>query len=326
MTKTSNIPKEDFEELKRIGQTDPEFVKSYFSSYSDFDEVSVEDFEPKPEAKELNNWISIKDCSKILNCSDGTVRNYITSGLLEAKREEAGKKRWLICRKNLDEFLISREKEKKEEPVEEELNSDDSHSQGEVMKDETFDLESQIKYKKANQRTVLDFMQNFEKSNLTRALTVATLVENFNIFSETPTDENKMSKYLSRLSNKGIITRFGKGIYTSIVKETRDEPVSIPKIKSEKDPETKAIEDYIDRMAEEDKNFYFSLEEISHQYPKLRHKEIKNAIDRMIKSKSSNIEKISEGKYCRKGSVQISLEDIHRLPPDLLNKVMSHIK
>lgn len=336
----SKISKEDFLVLKELGQTDPDFVKSYLASHIDDSgnvsidqkQTSIENSTKKEAELKTTDYYTMSEAAEKLGCCENTIKNHILSGEIAALRETEGRRRWLVAKKDIEKLAknatIKQYNYKKKARQNVSQTSDKSPTTSKLSV-------SNYIYENATSRNVLDFLS---KWHLSRSFGAETLVEHFNQVSKIPTDFRQMLNILSNLYRNNAIERLGKGIYCD-KNATHSSPVvpSVPKIELEqeqkeevvhkkihKSKERQAVEDYIERYAQDNEDFYFSIKKVIAENPKLDSRKIAKAIQNMASSNTDVVKASGEGNYCRvvsKKDSSTEVEEIQKTINELQNKL-----
>lgn len=199
------ISKEDLDVLLGIMKDDPEFVGQYLG--------------------ENDYYFSVRQCAKVLNVCPNTILYRIKNENIKAERNKDGN--WKIKAKDLQAYLQNKQEERPE--VKKIIMQSKIH---------------RYKYDKSTSQNVLDFLHNWEKSNII-GFSTKTLTEDFNKVCATKTTEGQMGGILATLTKKKILVRKGRGIYAIVdgFKVDGQSKQAIPAVRVEEtEPESTIVE------------------------------------------------------------------------------------
>lgn len=294
---------EDLEFLKHLEETDPDFVSAYLG------------VPPEMPAKE--KIIFVGDCSEILGVCKNTILNHIKTGKLQATFDKSYRpSRWVIKKSDFDDYRSKIAVVTKGQDGRSIVNFKPSATPKESK------MASQDKvYVKATAQNVCDFLHKWEKKD-SPGFPLRTICDAFNEVSEQPVNEAQMSNILSSLHDKGIVRRIGKGIYRSsyfVDKEETTEaeevavesPVSVQKRPDDnfihlKKTERIAVEAFIEKYSNPERDFYFTIHELSREYPHLDRTKLGKACSNMCYTRTIDKGRVL-GEYV-KSATSIKLE------------------
>lgn len=265
---------EDFDFLKAIENTEPDFVRAYLGGI-------------KSDMSKTNVQLTVRQCASLLGVCQNTVLNHIKANKLKAKLVEG---QWFIQESDFDSYrssiVVSKGKDSRSIIR---FSKKSKETKVSSNKEEVHVMDEKIRYQKATSRTVTDFLHDWHR-NKSSGFSLLTICRDFNQVSANPTNENQMSGILSSLRNKGIVIRKGKGIYQvspSIVGEIIEDQshsttdttpetqatlidTDIEQIRTSlKKTERMAVEAFIRNHASPGVDFYFTIADVAREYPHL---------------------------------------------------------
>lgn len=267
---------EDIEFLERLKEIDPDFVSAYLG----------EDMGAEMSEKKV---YYVSDCAEILGVCENTVLNHIKAGKLKA---ELIGKRWVIRKIDFDDYQSKMVIVKGEKDGRAIINF-----RSNLTKESEMANQDKL-YVKATTQNVCDFLYRWEKND-SPGFSLRTICDDFNKVSEQPVNESQMSNILSSLHEKGIVKRVGKGIYRTpyfVDKEESEKEVAVETPISKrptddnyihlKKNERLAVEAFIEKYANPERDFRFTIHELSREYPHLDRNKLGKACSNMCYTKT----------------------------------------
>lgn len=286
------ISKEDLDTLLGLIKDDPEFVNQYLG--------------------ENNYYFSVPQCAKLLNVCANTILYRIRSEKLKAERDADG--HWKIKAKDLQ--LCLQNNTTTEEP---ETKKKEKAMQSKVS--------GSYRYDKSTSQNILDFLHNWEKSNVV-GFSTKTLTEDFNKVCATKTTEGQMGGILATLTKKKILIRKGRGIYAlpegfKPANQANQTEFAIPAIRLEnvesehtqrsfweemKHEERHLVDKFIAKNSKPTEDFVFTIEDLAREYPHSDRKKIAKAVQNMCYNKKLEKGRIL-GQYVNKATQKSNVEE-----------------
>jgi hypothetical protein len=287
---------EDFEFLKNLEDTDPEFVRQYIGG-----------IKPVMIATSGENLLTVKECAADIGVCKNSILNYIKSGKIKAEFIDSQwqikesdflsfKSSFSIIRGNVRSRLIAGGNGKSTITVKREF----------------------VRRSPPQTGLVTDFLHNWPKKGCA-GFHLSTICRDYNRTAEHKLNEEQMSGVLSGLARKGIVLRKGKGTYqvSPSIASVDSGPIDVAPqpIDSDFSPKTSerlAVESFVLENADSQVDFHFSISDLARNFPHLDRRKLCKACSNMYhygKLKKG----VANGDYVKRGKNRATSQPIQAI-------------